>query len=98
MKNQSRKLLLLLFSVGLALLLGNRIIPATVASPVSRKFQFNYAVHVPPMKAPEGKLLLWLPLPQDDKYQKIEDLHIDGSVKSRQGHDPSYNNPYVEFA
>jgi transglutaminase-like putative cysteine protease len=81
----------------LAWLLGNPTIPSTAASPVSRKFQFTYAVHVAPMKASDGKLLLWLPLPQDDKYQKIEDLHIDSSVKSREGHEPSYNNPYVEF-
>ena len=66
-------------------------------SALSRKFAFTYLVHVPASKSAGGSFFLWLPLPQTDKYQKIEDLHIESPVSFSQGHDRSYGNPYVEF-
>jgi hypothetical protein len=35
-------------------------------SAASRTFSFSYQVHVPAAKDASGKLLLWLPLPQQD--------------------------------
>jgi hypothetical protein len=35
--------------------------------------RFTYQVHIPATKDAQGKMLLWLPLPQQDTYQL--DLH-----------------------
>ena len=70
---------------------------AAASSPASRKFSFTYQVHVPENKEAHGKFLLWLPLPQDDGYQKIEDLRIESPVSYTEGHDPEYNNPFALF-
>ena len=70
---------------------------AVASSPASRKFSFTYQVHIPANKDAHGKFLLWLPLPQDDAYQKIEDLRIESPVSYTEGHDPEYNNPFALF-
>jgi len=67
-------------------------VPAT-----SRTFAFTYQVHVPPTKDASGKLYLWLPLPQQDDYQKIENLQIESVVAHTDGRDPQYHNPFVVF-
>jgi transglutaminase-like putative cysteine protease len=70
---------------------------AAASSPASRKFSFTYQVHVPANKDAQGKYLLWVPLPQDDGYQKIEDLRIESPVSFTKGQDPEYKNPYALF-
>ncbi len=60
-------------------------------------FSFTYQVHVPSTKDAHGKLLVWLPLPQQHAYQQIKDLRIDSSVAHPEGHDPGYDNPYALF-
>lgn len=67
------------------------------SSPASRRFSFTYQVHVPANKDASAKFFLWLPLPQDDGYQKIEDLHIDSPVAFTKGRDPEYGNPFALF-
>jgi len=67
------------------------------SSPASRKFSFTYQVHVPANRDAHAKFFLWLPLPQDDAYQKVEDLRIDTPVAFRKGHDPEYGNPFALF-
>jgi len=70
---------------------------SAAASPATRKFSFTYQVHVPENKEAQGKFLLWLPLPQEDGYQKIEDLRIESPVDYTEGHDSEYNNPFALF-
>lgn len=65
--------------------------------PHSRTFAFSYQVHVPATKDAGGKFLLWLPLPQENEFQKISDLRIDSPVPHSEGSDPEYHNPYVVF-
>jgi len=65
--------------------------------PPSRTFAFTYEVHVPAVKDAQGRLLLWLPLPQQDAYQKIQDLQIESAVAHGQGKDSEYSNTYVLF-
>ena len=60
----------------------------TSSKAVSRTFSFTYEVHVPATKDLQGHMLLWLPLPQQDAYQQIEDLRIESSVAHTAGHDP----------
>ncbi|HUN61745.1 MAG TPA: transglutaminase domain-containing protein [Candidatus Sulfotelmatobacter sp.] len=66
--------------------------------PPSRTFAFSYQVHVPATNDASGKFLLWLPLPQQNEFQKISDLRIDSPVAHSEGSDPEYHNPYVVFA
>jgi hypothetical protein len=70
---------------------------AALASPASRKFSFVYQVHVPANKDAQGQLLLWLPLPQDDGYQTVEDLRIESPVSFTKGKDAEYGNPFALF-
>jgi len=72
--------------------------PSEQAPSSSRTFSFLYQVHVPAMKDSVGKLYLWLPLPQQDDYQKIENLQIESLVAHTEGRDPDYHNPFVMFA
>jgi transglutaminase-like putative cysteine protease len=71
--------------------------PDAKSAAASRTFSFSYQVHVAPTKDASGKLLLWLPLPQQDAYQQIRDLRIDTTVAHSQGQDPEYGNPYALF-
>jgi transglutaminase-like putative cysteine protease len=64
-------------------------------SPASRKFAFTYQVHVPANKDAQGKFLLWVPLPQDDQFQKVEELRIDTPVAYTRSADPQYGNPFA---
>jgi transglutaminase-like putative cysteine protease len=64
-------------------------------SPSSRTFAFTYQVHVPANKDAHDSFLLWLPLPQDDQFQKVGDLRIDTPVAYTRGTDPQYGNPFV---
>ena len=65
--------------------------------PASRKFAFTYQVHVPANKDANAKFLLWLPLPQEDGYHKVEDLHVDSAVAFTKGRDPEYGNSFALF-
>jgi transglutaminase-like putative cysteine protease len=70
---------------------------AAALSPTARTFGFTYHVHVPGDKEAHGKFLLWVPLPQDDGYQKIDNLRIDSAVSYTKGEDPEYKNPFALF-
>lgn len=67
-------------------------------SPAARKFSFTYQVHVPADEDAQGKFVLWVPLPQDDQFQKIEELHIDTPVAYTRGRDPQYGNPFAKVS
>jgi transglutaminase-like putative cysteine protease len=64
-------------------------------SPASRKFFFTYQVHVPGNKDTQSKVLVWVPLPQEDGSQKIEELRIGSPVAYTRGADPQYSNPFA---
>ena len=76
---------------------GHSTKPMALLTPAARKFSFTYEVHVPANKDAQGEFLLWLPLPQDDGYQNIEDLRIEGPVTFTKGKDPEYGNSYALF-
>ncbi len=97
MKTPTPAALLVLCSIGLAFLVPPSSVPTPPGGSLSRTFQFTYAVQVPAIKDPGTKFSLWLPVPQDDPYQEISDLHIDSPVKFSQGHDLTYGNPYLQF-
>lgn len=90
-------LILLLASAALLSASPNHRAKPAASSPAARKLSFTYQVHVPENKDAQGKFLLWVPLPQDDGYQKIEDLRIESPVDYTEGHDAEYNNPFALF-
>lgn len=63
----------------------------------SRSFAFTYQVHVPPEKEATGHLLLWIPLPQSDQYQNIQNLSIDSVIQHTQGRESEYDNLFALF-
>jgi transglutaminase-like putative cysteine protease len=67
------------------------------AAVASRSFAFTYQVHVPPEKEATGHLLLWIPLPQSDEYQNIQNLRIDSVVPHSQGRESEYDNLFALF-
>ena len=90
-------LFLLAFSALLPAYSSRRTKSGPASSPATLKFSFTYQVHVPANKDANAKLLLWLPLPQDDGYQKVEDLRIDCAVAYTRGRDPENGNSFVLF-
>ena len=99
MRRSSLFSLILLLIVLTAAILAARAKPTPSDQPAatSRAFSFVYQVHVPATPAPAGKLYLWLPLPQQDDYQNIENLQIESAVVHTEGHDPVYHNPFSLF-
>jgi hypothetical protein len=99
MRRSSLLLSLALFLLALSFALTARTRSANSDQPLlpSRTFAFTYQVHVPAAKDASGKLLLWLPLPQQDAYQKIQDLQIDSSVSHIAGREPQYGNSFALF-
>jgi transglutaminase-like putative cysteine protease len=52
---------------------------ALAAQARERQFSFEYRASVP-AKAAGGKFLLWVPIPHDDEYQRIDNLRIEASA------------------
>jgi len=69
----------------------------TAAATPSRSFEFTYQVHFPATEHPAGPVRLWIPLPQEDGYQNVSNLHIDSPVAYLQGRDAEYKNTFAEF-
>jgi transglutaminase-like putative cysteine protease len=67
------------------------------STPAARKFSFTYQMKVPASSDAQGQLLLWVPLPQDDGYQSIEELHIESPVTFTKGKDAEYGNSFALF-
>jgi transglutaminase-like putative cysteine protease len=90
--------LLLVASAALLSARPNRHEKSAVAnSPAWRKLSFIYQVHVPANKDAQGQLRLWIPLPREDGYQKVEDLRIESAVDYTRGQDAEYGNSYALF-
>jgi transglutaminase-like putative cysteine protease len=70
--------------------------PAQDATP-SRTFAFSYQVHVPPEPGASGNLLLWIPVPQSDRYQSIRNLRIDSPMPHSEGHESECGNLFALF-
>ena len=58
----------------------------------SRRFAFQYVVHVPPLPAGNGKTRIWIPLPPSDQHQRIENLRISSPVPCRITQEKQYGN------
>jgi transglutaminase-like putative cysteine protease len=90
---------LALFVFGLFVALAARVPPTQTTQDAvpSRSFIFTYQVHLPPQPNAKGELLLWIPLPQSDRYQNIRNLRIDSAVAHSQGREVTYGNLFALF-
>jgi transglutaminase-like putative cysteine protease len=88
---------LILIAASLGLTAHSSPFPAEQPPPASRTFAFTYQAHIPPTKDAQGKMLLWLPLPQQDAYQKFQDLQIDSPVSHSLGRESEYGNSFAVF-
>ncbi len=88
-----------LFLIAASLALTARSHPSRRDQPIhpSRTFAFTYQVSIPPTPSTQGKLLLWLPLPQQDTYQQIKDLQIDSPVSHTVGRESEYGDAFALF-
>ena len=87
--------ILLLVAASLALMARSHSLRSDQPIPSSRSFVFTYQVTVDPIAGAQGKLLLWLPLPQHDVYQQIKDLQIDSPVAHTAGRESEYGNSFA---
>jgi transglutaminase-like putative cysteine protease len=88
---------LFFFATCIAWTAGSSAPPADQPRPLSRTFVFTYQVHVPGTKDVHGTFNLWLPLPQQDAFQKIQDLQIESPVAHSRGREPEYGNIFELF-
>lgn len=95
--NNSRRILIL---VSAACLLAFCFLPSRSPSRevASRSFEFRYLVHVGAPAAGGHDLRLWIPLPYEDSYQSISDLHIQSLVRYEIHREPQYRDRYAYFA
>ncbi len=95
----STKIPLLLTCFLFAALLAARPHPRSLSEPQvpSRTFLFTYQVHVPPQPEAQGKLVLWLPLPQLDAFQMVQGLQVESVAPHSQGREAQYGNSYALF-
>lgn len=89
--------LLLSVPIVLSQLAISLVAPAQTINRPSRTFVFSYQVHVPAEKDARGRFLMWLPLPQQDEYQRIRDLQINSDATYSFARDSEYKNPYIVF-
>jgi hypothetical protein len=61
-----------------ALILGILAVALTAQTqPRTRSFHFQYRATIPEMPRGAKRIDLWMPVPQNDPYQKIENLRIE---------------------
>lgn len=58
----------------------------------SRRFAFQYLVHVPALPAGNGGTRIWIPLPPSGEHQRIENLRIASPVPCRITREEQYGN------
>ncbi|HLZ93192.1 MAG TPA: transglutaminase domain-containing protein [Candidatus Acidoferrum sp.] len=64
---------------------------ASPASSLARSFEFTYVTRIPGGKGSR----IWIPLPQSDAYQTIDDLRIESPVPYSKHREPEYGDEYV---
>ena len=61
----------------------------------SNNFEFTYKVKIPQLEGQLNTMELWIPIPQSDNYQKINDVSIDTDYKYSIKKDKQFNNKYL---
>ena len=60
-----------------------------------RNFEFTYLSRIPVLPAGSKTSRIWIPLPQSDRYQTIDDLKIETRLAYTRHRDPEYGNAYL---
>ncbi|HTS13170.1 MAG TPA: transglutaminase domain-containing protein [Candidatus Limnocylindrales bacterium] len=64
----------------------------------ARSLRFEYVVHVPALPAGAHELRLWIPLPYEDLYQLVSQVHIASPVAYEIRRESEYNDRYAYLA
>jgi transglutaminase-like putative cysteine protease len=88
---------LILLAASLSLLARSPFVRPDQPVPASRTLAFSYQVHLPAVKDTSGKLFLWIPLPQRDAFEKIQDLQIESPVAHTRRREFEYGNTFLMF-
>lgn len=62
-----------------------------------RVFEFTYVAGIPALPATAHTARVWIPLPQSDTYQTIENVQIKAPFAYTEHRDPQYGNEYLYF-
>jgi transglutaminase-like putative cysteine protease len=94
----SLKTIVLAFACIIAIAVMGAILSASsqTNAPV-RNFEFTYLSRIPALPADTKISRIWIPLPQSDSYQTIDDLKIETRFAYTRHHDPEYGNEYLYF-
>ena len=58
----------------------------------SRIFEFIYEVQIDPA---DGKIEMWIPIPQSNEVQKISNINIDSVLRYKIKYENAHNNKYL---
>lgn len=65
------------------------------AGVAARSFEFTYVTRIPGLPGGAKSSRIWIPLPQSDPYQTINDLRIESAFAYSTHRDSEYGNAYV---
>jgi len=65
------------------------------AVPATRTFDFEYVARIPAADPGGGKLRVWIPVPESDRYQSISRLRMESPAGYVLHRDPEYKNQYA---
>lgn len=69
----------------------------TTLSIPERQFEFTYQAHVPALPEGSAPLRIWVPLPPNNPYQTISNLHVESPVVYKVEREDEYGNRMAVF-
>ena len=79
----------------LFILLPAPIVTAETTPPNARRFEIRYTANIPPMPGGAKGLRMWIPYPESDPWQSIDNLVISAPFSYTVHHEPEYKNGIV---
>jgi transglutaminase-like putative cysteine protease len=68
--------------------------PSDTSAP-TRNFKFTYLTRIPTLSENAKTSRIWIPLPQSDRYQTIDNLKVESAFSYTKHRDPEYGNEYL---
>ena len=68
------------------------------SSAAARVFEFTYVAEIPAAAAGAKRLRVWIPIPQNDEFQQIDNLEIQSPVPYEYRREKEYGNRYAYLA
>jgi len=71
------------------------LLGSSISIPAERHFEFSYLAKIPVLPQHARISKIWIPLPQSDGYQSIEDLSVESPFAYAVHRDQQYGNEYL---